>query len=95
MARDLATAKTIVSVVVGRIMATSLGDVMMDRAEYFAALDDAVEAVADLLDPEEVFDVEIEVEDEPRHCPDCGETCDFRVQVCECGPGCPRIPIAR
>lgn len=59
--RDLDTARAIVRVVLEPIMATSLGDTLVEVNAYEYALDQAAEAVADLLDPDEVFDVEIEV----------------------------------
>jgi hypothetical protein len=36
-----------------------------------------------------------ELEDDLRHCGRCGALCDFRVQVCECGPDCPLPPVVR
>lgn len=32
-------------------------------------------------------------EDEVRHCDKCDAVCDWRVQVCECGPDCPYPPV--
>lgn len=34
-------------------------------------------------------------DDELRYCNECGALCDFRVQVCECGPDCQNTPVQR
>lgn len=58
MARDLDLARQIVQVVLEPIMATKLGDVVEYVTVIDDALDEAAEAVADLLDPdEELLDV--------------------------------------
>lgn len=95
MARDMQTAKEIVSAVMAPIMATELGNVLVEVNGYQYAIQRAVEAVADLLDPEETFDVEVE-EDDVRRCDKCGAICDPRLQVCECDPSvCSYPPISR
>jgi hypothetical protein len=58
--RDLETARSVVIVAAESIMATSLGEVLVDRVELEAAFERAVIDVADLLDPDEVFDGEID-----------------------------------
>lgn len=57
--RDLSTAESIVRVALGPIMATELGECMVDHDELSAAIVQAIFDVADLLDPDEVFDYEI------------------------------------
>lgn len=59
MARDLETARNIVQCVMRPVMATSLGGVLIAPSELLEALNEAAQDVADLLDPDEDYDVEI------------------------------------
>ena len=59
MARDLATAHIIVQTVMDSLMAGPLGCATIEWDPFVESMEQAVEAVADLLDPDEEMDAEI------------------------------------
>lgn len=48
-----------------------------------------------MTDSEPIPAGQLTIDDEVWECRFCGAVCDSRIQVCECGPGCPLPPVDR